>query len=82
MHRTTLVLDPQLVRQLKKKAADEGRTLQAVTNDVLRRGLTENERRPYRLAWKTWDAELQPGVNILDRDSLFDLMDQPEREGR
>ena len=23
----------------------------------------------------------QPGVNILDRDSLFELMDRSEREG-
>ena len=36
--RTTLVIDDQLFRQLKKRAAEEGRTLSEVTQEVLRRG--------------------------------------------
>ena len=81
MARTTLVLEDNLLRQIKKKAAEEGRTFQAVANDLLRRALTEPPRRPYRLNWRGWKATEQPGVNILDRDSLFDLMDRSEREG-
>jgi len=45
MARTTLVLDDNLLRQLKKKASDEGRTFQAVANELLRRALTEPSRR-------------------------------------
>ena len=81
MARTTLVLDDNLLRQLKKKAAEEGRTFQAVANELLRRALTEPSRRSYRLKWQGWKATEQPGVNILDRDSLFELMDRSEREG-
>lgn len=80
MARTTLVLDDNLLRQIKKKAAEEGRTFQAVANELLRRALAEPSRRPYRLNWQGWVAVEQPGVNILDRDTLIDLMEKPENE--
>lgn len=77
MSRTTLVLDDNLLRQLKKKAAEEGCSLQRLTNDLLRRALSPPPRsaRPYKLELLGWKATLQPGVDICDRDKLFDLMD-------
>ena len=39
MKRTTLVLDPALYTRLKKRAADEGRTLSDVVERALRLGL-------------------------------------------
>jgi len=76
MARTTLVLDDNLFRQMKKKAASEGRTLQAVANELLRRALTQSDRQTYRLKLQGWKAQLQPRIDILDRDSLFDAMDR------
>jgi len=76
MARTTLVLDDHLLRQMKKKAADEGRSLQAVANELIRRGLATPPRQSYRLKLKGWKAELQPGIDILDRNSLFEAMDR------
>ena len=75
MSRTTLKLDEDLLRGLKEKAAREGTTLQAVANDLLRQGLTAPVARDYRLEILTWKADLQPGVDLLDRDALFDLME-------
>jgi hypothetical protein len=75
MRRTTLTLDDQLFRELKKKASEEGRTLQSVTNDLLRRSLARSPAKPYRLRLRGWKAAEQPGVDLLDRDKLFDLMD-------
>ena len=76
MRRTTLKIDDQVLRELKKKASEEGRTLQAVTNDLLRRSLTPSGRiEPFRLRLRGWKASMQPGVDLLDRDALFDLMD-------
>lgn len=75
MKRTTLTIDDELLRALKKKSAEEGRTLQAVTNDLLRRALAPGHRQPYKLRLRGWKAATQPGVNLLDRDALFDLMD-------
>ncbi len=75
MRRTTLTLDEQLFRQLKRKATEEGQTLQAVVNDLLRRSLAASPPHSYQLRLQGWKATEQPGVDLLDRDALFDLMD-------
>jgi plasmid stability protein len=73
--RTTLAIDDDLLRQLKENAAKQGKTLAALANDLLRYALAvQSQPRPYKLALQGWKAELQPGVDILDRDKLFDLM--------
>ncbi|MFQ5902552.1 MAG: hypothetical protein ACE5JO_02580 [Candidatus Binatia bacterium] len=76
MSRTTLMIEDNLLRALKKKAAEEGRTLQAVANDLLRRALAMPKRqgKSFKLSFQGWEAKEQPGVDILDRDKLFDLM--------
>lgn len=76
MARTTLVLDDNLLRQMKKKAVDEGRSLQSVANDLIRLGLAARPDQNYRLKLQGWKAELQPGVDILDHNSLFDILDR------
>lgn len=77
MPRTTLALDDDLLRRLKEKAAREGTTMQAVVNDLLRQALADSGGggSEYRLELAGWDAEEQPGVDLLDRDKLFDLME-------
>jgi len=75
MKRTTLKLDEALLRRLKQQAAAEGRSLQDLANQLLRRALAHQDREPYNLALTGWDASAQAGVDLLDRDALFDLMD-------
>lgn len=76
MGRTTLRIDDELLRRLRQRAADEGRTLQDVTNEILRRGLDEGSRpSDYRLELEGWEAELRPGIDLTDRESLWDAMD-------
>jgi plasmid stability protein len=74
MARTTLDIDDRVLRQLKKKAADEGRTLQAVANDLLKQALHTRTDQPFALNILGWTADLQPGADILDRDALFDIL--------
>ncbi|MDH3524349.1 MAG: hypothetical protein OES32_12265 [Acidobacteriota bacterium] len=75
MTRTTLAIEDHLLRSLKERAAREGRTLQEVANDLLRQGMAQRTGAgSYRLELEGWEAEEQPGVDILDRDKLFDLM--------
>jgi plasmid stability protein len=75
MKRTTLMFDEDLLARLKELAAREGTTLQALVNALLRRALAEPaEAQPYELTLDGWEAETQSGVDLLDRDKLFDLM--------
>lgn len=76
MRRTTLALDEDLLRRLKQRALSEGRTMQAVASDLLRQGLARaGARLPYRLELTGWSAELEPGLDLFDRDRLLDVMD-------
>jgi plasmid stability protein len=76
MARTTLTIDNGILRELKRRAAAEGRTVQAVANDLLRQALAAHgrAREAFTLQLQGWEGAEQPGVDILDRDKLFDLM--------
>jgi hypothetical protein len=50
--------------------------MQDLANDLLRDGLARlQDPAPYQLRIDGWEATTQPGVDLLDRDKLFDLMD-------
>lgn len=75
MIRTTVAIEEDLLAAVKRRAADEGVPMHHVVNRLLRQALVPAETGEYRLRLRTWRAELQPGVDLLDRDALFDLMD-------
>ena len=73
--RTTLDLTDDLFRRAKKRAADEGIALRDLVENALRSYLTGRPRRStYKLRWRTESGRLQPGVDLDDRDELFDRM--------
>ena len=76
MKRTTLALDEELLATLKRRAAEQRTTLQALVNDVLRHAITAKRPARFTLRLRGWKAEEQPGVDITDRDTLFDLMNR------
>jgi plasmid stability protein len=75
--RTTLVLDDHLARKLKKRAADEGRTLTAVIEEALRQYLAPPRAsgRPFKLQLMTKKGRLVPGVDFTDRNALYERME-------
>ena len=77
--RTTIRLDDQLFVELKKTAANEGRTLASVIEDALRESLARREaqtiRASVRLPTFRGDGTL-PGVDLDSNAALLDLMDQ------
>ena len=74
--RTTIEISDELLRQAKKRAADEGTPLRAVVETALRSHLGNRPRREeYNLRWRTEKGRLRPGVRLHDRDALLDLMD-------
>jgi hypothetical protein len=75
--RTTLIIDDTLFRALKKRAAEERRTLTDVTQEVIRLGLERRagvprRRRRVRLASF---AMGRPRVDLADREGLYELLD-------
>ena len=70
------MIDADLWQALKRQAMDQGKTLQQVTNDLLRQAMarrgTDSD---YALNLEGWEAVEQSGVDICDRDKIFDLMD-------
>ena len=75
--RTTLDLDDRILAAAKRRAAERGTTLTAVVEEALAASLSHKPARgrPYRLHWKTHRGSLVPGVEVADRDSLFDAME-------
>ena len=75
--RTTLVIDDGLFRELKRRAAEQNRTLSEVTQDALRRGLAVatplRRRKPSRLLAFAMGP---PRVDLADRNQLYDVLDR------
>lgn len=77
--RTTLTLDEDVLRLARRRAAEENRPLKDIINEVLRSGLTNNAPRgkaSYKFRLTTVRGRQLPGVDLDDRDKLYDLMEE------
>ena len=75
--RTTLNLDDELFRALKKRAAETGRTMTQLVDEALREML-ERSSDPsvaHDIPWVTVRGKVRPGIDITDRDSLLEAME-------
>jgi hypothetical protein len=70
--RTTLTLDPDVVRLLDDAVHRERRPIKQVVNEALRRGLTTPSppREPYRM--KVHHSALRPGLDLTGFNKLAD----------
>lgn len=74
--KTTLNLDRDLLREAKKRAAEQGTTLTEVVEQALRAALTRSEPEPpYRFRYVVVDGGGPPLVDVADRDALYDRME-------
>ena len=80
--RTTIVLDDDLLEQLRLRAASRGVGLSREIRDLLRSALMRQQQHEPDEAsfdWPTTPGRLLPGVDIDDRDQLYDVMEAGER---
>ncbi len=74
--RTTIDINDVLFRAAKRQAAARGTSLREVVETALRLHLGKAKGAAgYTLRWQTESGRLQPGVDLTDRDALFDIMD-------
>jgi len=82
--RTTIRLDPHLLAEAKKLAAQSGRTFTALVEDALREVLGRRKVTPARGRVRLTTVRgkgLQPGVDLDHSAALLDLMER-ERDPR
>jgi hypothetical protein len=75
--RTTLDLNDDIMRAVKRYAAESGRTVSSLVESALRELLAQVVRkdRPYKLKWVVVRSGAQPGVDLTDRDALLNRME-------
>lgn len=76
--RTTLDLDDRLLAAARRLAAERGTTLTAVVEDALAAALAPPTAAAarFRLRWKPFRGRVQPGVDLDDRDALYEVMER------
>ena len=77
--RTTLNIDDELMKRVKKRALEMGSTITAVVEEALRAVVAGKAPRATRfsLAWAPVSGRTRPGIDLADRDSLYEAMDHP-----
>jgi Arc/MetJ family transcription regulator len=75
--RTTVEINDELFRSAKAAAAKQNKSLREIVDEALRRYLKGPETKKFRLKLTPHNAvgHLMPGVDLEDRDSLYDIMD-------
>ena len=75
--RTTVEINDELFRSAKAAAAKQNKTLREIVDEALRQYLKGPQKKRFRLNWKPHETtgRLMPGVDLTDRDSLYDIMD-------
>lgn len=74
--KTTLDLADELYRKAKKRAADDGTSIKGIVEKALRLYLGGKVQREYRFTWHPDRGTLLPGIDLDDRDSLFNAMER------
>jgi hypothetical protein len=76
MTRTTLNLDPSVLRELRERSTRERKSLGALASQLLARELREEgERRPRSFSWVSRDLG-KPAVDLEDKEALSALLDR------
>jgi predicted transcriptional regulator len=75
--RTTLNIDDQLMARVKERAAASGRTITDVVEQALRAEVAGSRAQgaAFVLRWKAVSGKVLPGVDLADRDSLYQTME-------
>jgi plasmid stability protein len=75
MTRTTLDIDPDVLRELRKRAAHEGKSMGQVASEVMASALRGGVAAPVpAFAWRSDDLG-RPTVDLEDREAVWAVLD-------
>jgi plasmid stability protein len=75
MARTTLDLDPAILRELRRRGAREGKSMGAVASELLARAITdEPDRQAPEFTWTVGNLGV-PRVDLEDREAVRRVLD-------
>ncbi len=76
MARTTLNLDPTVMRELRRRSERERKSIGELASQLLARGLRQEAELPPRpFSWVSGDLG-RPAVDLEDKEALHDLLDR------
>ena len=76
MTRTTIDLDPSVLRELRLRSHREGKSMGQVASEALARALAENPPQPGPpFEWTSADLG-KPRVNLEDKEAVRAILDQ------
>lgn len=76
MPRTTLNLDPSVMRELRRRSEREHKSIGELASQLLARGLHEEpEPQPGPFAWVSHDLG-EPAVDLEDKEALASLLER------
>jgi plasmid stability protein len=75
--RTTVDLDDELLAAARRRAAERGTSLTAFIEEALAAALAARPVKGprFKLRWKPHSGRLRAGIDLSDRDALFDAME-------
>lgn len=72
--RTTIDLDDDILRTLKRRQREERKTLGQLVSELLAQALAADPRPRVEISWAT--ADLRPRVDIEDKDAVWAVLDR------
>jgi hypothetical protein len=77
MARTTLDLDPAVLRELRRRGAREGKSMGQVASELLARAVADDRDAPAPpFRWIVADLG-EPLVNLEDKEAVRRILDEP-----
>jgi plasmid stability protein len=77
MPRTTIDLDANVTRNLKRRAEREGKSMGQVASELLARALADEPVASPPFEWKSYDMGV-PLIDLEDKDALYRIFDENE----
>jgi len=76
--RTTLNIDTDLMTRVREHAAATGRTITETVEEALRAAVAGDRpvRRKHTLRWTPVPGRMLPGIDLADRDTLYEAMER------